>query len=84
MRVLVTGAAGSIGRVLCAGLADRGHDVVGLDLVPSRTASPGTWHTVDCADPDAVDAVFAARRARPRRGRPPRRHPRRGVACPSR
>ena len=35
MRVLVTGAAGSIGRVLTAGLADRGHEVVGLDLVPA-------------------------------------------------
>ncbi len=31
MRVLVTGAAGSIGTVLTAGLIDRGHEVVGLD-----------------------------------------------------
>ena len=61
MRLLLTGAAGSIGTVLVDGLADAGHDVVGLDLVvpeipPSR---PVGWYTVDCTDPDAVDAVFA-------------------------
>lgn len=61
MRILLTGAAGSIGSVLTDGLADAGHDVVGLDLVvpeipPGR---PVGWHTVDCTDPDAVEAVFA-------------------------
>ena len=61
MRILLTGAAGSIGTVLVDGLADAGHDVVGLDLVvpeipPSR---PVGWYTVDCTDPDAVEAVFA-------------------------
>lgn len=61
MRILLTGAAGSIGTVLTDGLADAGHDVVGLDLVvpeipPSR---PVGWYTVDCTDPDAVEAVFA-------------------------
>ena len=35
MRVLVTGAAGSLGRVVTVGLADLGHEVVGLDLVPA-------------------------------------------------
>ena len=35
MRVLVTGAAGSIGQLLTVGLADRGHDVVGFDRVPA-------------------------------------------------
>ena len=59
MRVLVTGAAGSIGRVLTLGLRDRGHDVVGLDLVPQPDGFDGPWHTVDAADPDAVAAVFA-------------------------
>ena len=47
-------------RSSCGGLADRGQTVVGLDLVPSRRASPASWVTVDCADPDAVEAVFAA------------------------
>lgn len=59
MRILVTGAAGSIGRVVTVGLADRGHEVVALDLVPEPHGWDGRFHTADCADPDAVDAVFA-------------------------
>ena len=58
MRVLVTGAAGSIGRVVTTGLVDRGHDVVGLDLVPRSDGADLPWHVVDCTDPDAVHAVF--------------------------
>jgi uronate dehydrogenase len=60
MRVLVTGAAGSIGTVVCSGLVDRGHDVSGLDRVPEPEGFTGDWFTADCADPDAVDAVFTA------------------------
>lgn len=62
MRVLVTGAAGSVGRIVCSGLAARGHDVVGLDLVGAPAVRPLEelgWHVVDCADPVAVDAVVA-------------------------
>ncbi len=59
MRVLVSGAAGSIGTVVCSGLVDRGHDVAGLDLVPEQEGFTGQWFTADCADPDAVEAVFA-------------------------
>ncbi|MGZ4443087.1 MAG: NAD-dependent epimerase/dehydratase family protein [Nocardioidaceae bacterium] len=59
MRVLVTGAAGSIGTVLCPGLEDRGHGVVGLDRAVEPGGFTGTWFTADCADPDAVRAVFA-------------------------
>jgi uronate dehydrogenase len=58
MRVLVTGAAGSIGTVVCSGLVDRGHDVVGLDLVPEIEGFTGAWISADCTDPDAVDAAF--------------------------
>ena len=58
MKVLVTGAAGSIGRVLTVGLADRGHVVVGLDRVPQPDGEEGTWYTVDATDPDAVAEVF--------------------------
>ena len=60
MRVLLTGAAGSIGRVLTVGLADRGHRVIGLDLVVEPEGFDGPWHSVDCADPDAVASVFEA------------------------
>lgn len=60
VRVLVTGAAGSIGSVLCSGLVDRGHIVVGMDLTPEPGGFPGEWATADCADPDAVEAVFVA------------------------
>lgn len=59
MRVLLSGAAGSIGRTLTLGLADRGHEVVGLDRVPQPDGFDGRWHTCDCADADAVAAVFA-------------------------
>ncbi len=59
MRVLLSGAAGSIGRTLTLGLADRGHEVVGLDRVPQPDGFDGLWHTCDCADADAVAAVFA-------------------------
>jgi uronate dehydrogenase len=62
MRVLVTGAAGSLGRVITVGLEGLGHDVVGLDLVPPPDGTTFAWHEVDCADADAVDAVFTAER----------------------
>lgn len=59
MKVLVTGAAGQIGTVVCTGLVDREYDVVGLDLVPEPSGFVGSWVTVDCTDTDAVAAVFA-------------------------
>lgn len=62
MRVLVTGAAGSIGRVITVGLAGNGHDVVGLDLVPAPEGTTFPWHEADCTDADAVAAVFAEHR----------------------
>lgn len=55
----MTGAAGSIGTVVCAGLLERGYDVAGLDIAPEPGGFTGRWLTADCADPDAVDAVFA-------------------------
>jgi uronate dehydrogenase len=58
VKVLVTGAGGSIGRVVTVGLADRGHTVVGLDRVPQPAGDDGAWYTVDATDPDAVAAVF--------------------------
>lgn len=60
MRVLVTGAAGHVGRIVCLGLLDRGHDVVGLDLLPPPEGYDAPWHTADCTDPDAVLAAVGA------------------------
>jgi len=62
MKVLVTGAAGSIGRVVTVGLAERGYTVVGLDLVPQPDGEDAAWYSVDATDPDAVAAVFAEER----------------------
>jgi uronate dehydrogenase len=59
MRVLVTGAAGAIGQVVTVGLADRGHELVGLDRVPAPDGTDIPWHTGDCADADYVASVFA-------------------------
>lgn len=59
MKVLVTGAAGSIGTVVCTGLSDRSYDVVGLDRTPPPHGFEGGWFTGDCADPDAVRTAFS-------------------------
>lgn len=59
MRVLVTGAAGSIGRVVVGGLLDAGVDVVGLDLVPAPDGVTVAWRRADCTDPAAVAEIFA-------------------------
>ena len=59
MRVLVTGAAGSIGTVLLPGLTALGHEVIGLDRSTAPDGSDTAWYAVDCTDPDAVEAVFA-------------------------
>jgi uronate dehydrogenase len=60
MRVLVTGAAGSIGRFVVPGLTELGHQVVGLDLVPRPDGVDVPWHVADCADPLRVAEVLEA------------------------
>jgi uncharacterized protein (TIGR01777 family) len=64
VRVLVTGASGTIGRALCDALFARGDDVVGLTRDPSRAreANPRvTWHrwepTLERPDPAAFEGV---------------------------
>ena len=64
MRVLVTGAAGSIGQVVVPALQERDHQVRGLDLVDVGPTSELGWVSGDCTDPevaragvDGVDAV---------------------------
>jgi len=64
VRVLVTGASGTIGRALCDALFARGDDVVGLSRNPgsARQANPRvTWHkwepTLERPDPAAFAGV---------------------------
>jgi uronate dehydrogenase len=66
MRLLLTGARGSIGRVLSAGLADRGHQVRGLDLVALDAGddAPDARYALgyvagDCLDPGVVERAVA-------------------------
>lgn len=54
--VLVTGAAGRIGRTVCAGLAERGWQVRGLDLVALPEGVAG--RTADLTSPES-DVVLA-------------------------
>lgn len=58
MRILVTGAAGWLGRHLIACLREAGHAPVGFDPAPS----PWTDIVGDVADRTAVDAAFDAHR----------------------
>jgi uronate dehydrogenase len=59
MRVLVTGAAGSIGRVVTAGLAAGGHTVVALDRTRAETAGTADVVVADVLDPDAMGTAVA-------------------------
>ena len=75
-KILVTGAAGFIGYHYCRSLLADGYDVVGIDnfndyydpaLKHARLAElegrPGfAFHTVDLADREAMEALFAASR----------------------
>jgi uronate dehydrogenase len=58
MRVLVTGAAGSIGRTVVPGLAERGHDVVALDRVDFSAPAAADVVVADVLDAEAVGAAM--------------------------
>jgi uncharacterized protein len=64
VRVLVTGASGTIGQALCDALFARGDDVVGLTRDPGRSRQDNprvTWHkwepTLERPDPAAFEGV---------------------------
>ena len=56
MKVLVTGSAGSVGRPVCRELARRGHEVRGLDRVPTPDVPDAI--VGDIADPEPVHAAM--------------------------
>lgn len=59
MKILVTGAAGTIGRAVVSDLSGRGHDVVALDLAAEVEALDGVAKTVR-ADVTSIDDVGRA------------------------
>lgn len=66
---LVTGAGGAIGRVVCAELTSRGHEVIALDMIErsaitdprgqSQLANVAAWHTAPITDADATRRAAA-------------------------
>jgi len=64
--VLVTGAAGGLGRALAAGFASHGATLVLADLDrdalqdAARAAGAGEWHVYDQADAESVERLAAA------------------------
>ena len=65
MNVLVVGGDGFVGRSLCAGLVERGHDVTALSRTPDEDALPAAVDAVagDVTDYDAVEGAFEGRDA---------------------
>ncbi|GLK29232.1 NAD-dependent epimerase [Agromyces luteolus] len=57
MRVVVTGSSGRLGRSLATGLAELGHEVVGLDRAPAGLVGVDE-RTVDLAVPGAAARVL--------------------------
>ncbi len=58
MKVLVTGAGGSIGRALGRGLPEHGHELRGLDLVGGPPVGyEDDWIVGDCLDPEVAGAA---------------------------
>jgi nucleoside-diphosphate-sugar epimerase len=63
MRVVVTGAAGHIGRRVAAELTARGHEVVPVDrAVPGDSGDLGSWHVGDVRDAGFMGALMARTR----------------------
>jgi nucleoside-diphosphate-sugar epimerase len=63
--VLVTGAAGGIGRIVVDKLADDGYRVVAVDRVPFEEPRAARCFVADLQDPEAVADCFAPNAADP-------------------
>lgn len=62
MKVLLTGAAGQLARLVALSLAERGHEVIGMDLRPTRHRDfPGPFERVKRYDHRTVAEVFRSR-----------------------
>jgi len=63
MKVVVTGSRGKVGRAATQALVDRGHDVLGVDLIrptfDSGEVIPGRYQMADLTDPGSAYAVVA-------------------------
>lgn len=58
MKVLVTGSAGRFGRSVVAALADAGHEIVGVDIVPDDSGLCAATLPADMTDPgEAFEVV---------------------------
>ncbi len=64
MKILVTGAAGFIGRYLVPVLAGKGHQVVASDIaLPKSEPLPGVeWEHLDVSRPEAIYKIMLTRR----------------------
>src|SRR5262245_14661617 len=58
-RLVITGAAGNIGRCVVRGLAREGHRVLALDRVDRAPEGAAEFRQVDITDPVVLDAAFA-------------------------
>ena len=58
MTVVITGASGGIGSAAAKRFLSLGHDVVGIDLLPSSVRSPSYRHVIaDIRDPDSLPEI---------------------------
>jgi UDP-glucose 4-epimerase len=58
VRVIVTGASGFFGEILCEFLTESGHTVHGIDILPQRQATSFTFSQVDVRNQSALSEVF--------------------------
>ena len=62
MKILITGIAGKLGRLVATTLVEKGHQVIGLDRRPWLEPPPGiTVHQADIRKRDAEDVFRSAR-----------------------